>query len=165
MKQSLTKKFIDCIPFTVKGQKIYWDDKIPGFGLRVGQRSKTFFVQTQVKDSRQKRGYKTAKKDLGRYGYELTPEQARNQVSSTRLELKQSDINKGKNVTLHDMLTDYYSERKTPSKHDYKPSGPRGSRVPCMQLCYPLFNFGQSGTKLSGDYVNKYLCGVKLMCY
>ena len=76
---ALTKRNIDKIPLTTEGQAIYWDEAIPGFGLIVGKRSKTFMVQTDVKDDTKPKGYRTVKKTLGRYG-DITPEEARRLV-------------------------------------------------------------------------------------
>ena len=44
----LTRRAIDEIPFTRSGQKFYRDTLLPGFGLRVGAKSKVFFAEGQV---------------------------------------------------------------------------------------------------------------------
>ena len=44
----LTRKFIDALEFPQSGQIIYRDTMLPGFGLRVGAKSKTYIVEGQV---------------------------------------------------------------------------------------------------------------------
>lgn len=132
MKQQipLTKRNIDRLPFTESGQVIYWDTDLPGFGLLVGKRSKTFLVQVDVKDPTRTKGFRTVKKTLGRYG-DLTPEQARKLVNGhhdeqggfvagKRLELKSgwTATDNGSNITLRDMLRYYFQEKK---RRDGKP--------------------------------------------
>ena len=53
-----TKNYIDNLPNSDK-QKIYWDATLPGFGISVGSRSKTFIVQLEVRG-------KTRRKKVGR---------------------------------------------------------------------------------------------------
>ena len=43
-----TKRTIDALPHPEKGQVLYRDDMLRGFGLRVGARSKVFYVEGQV---------------------------------------------------------------------------------------------------------------------
>lgn len=38
----LTRRAVEEIPFAEKGQVLYRDTKLPGFGLRVGAQSKVF---------------------------------------------------------------------------------------------------------------------------
>jgi hypothetical protein len=47
-KLKLTKAAIDRLPLTSKGQQVYWDSELRGFGLVVGMRTKSFVVQTNV---------------------------------------------------------------------------------------------------------------------
>lgn len=68
-KLHLTKRTIDAIPLTEVGQSLYRDSELTGFGIRVGSKSKVFFVEGQV--NRQ-----TVRVTLGKYG-PLTPEVAR----------------------------------------------------------------------------------------
>ena len=44
----LTRKFIDALEYPQSGQIIYRDTMLPGFGLRVGAKSKTYIVESQV---------------------------------------------------------------------------------------------------------------------
>jgi integrase len=137
---NLTKRFIDGTSFTSEGQLIYWDDKIPGFGLRVGTRSKVFILQVSVKDSTKKSGYKSVKHTIGRYG-DLTLDEARNRIfgrqengvfiPGLRLELKELNNigGEGRKITLKGMLDAYYSERKTKAGHEYKQSTIDGAKA------------------------------------
>ena len=50
-------------------QKVYWEEKNPGFGFRVGARAKTFFVQRTVNGT-------TVTQDIGSFP-EMDPEEAR----------------------------------------------------------------------------------------
>jgi len=44
----LTKSAVDALQLEPKGQKIYRDDQLPGFGLVVGSKSKTYIVEARV---------------------------------------------------------------------------------------------------------------------
>lgn len=133
-RMPLTKRNIDRIPFAESGQAIYWDTDLPGFGLVVGKRSKTFLVQVDVKDPSRSKGFRTVKKTLGRYG-DLTPEQARKLVNGyhdehggfvagKRLELKSglAATGNGANVTIRDMLGLYFQEKKRQDGKPFKPA-------------------------------------------
>jgi len=71
----LTKRNIDKLSLSEKGQVDYFDTELKGLILRVGQSSKTFFVMTDVLDVATQK-YKKVRAKIGRYG-EITPEQAR----------------------------------------------------------------------------------------
>ena len=43
-----TKRTIDALPHPEKGQVLYRDEILRGFGLRAGARSKVFFVEGQI---------------------------------------------------------------------------------------------------------------------
>jgi len=44
----LTRRSVDDIPHPERGQAIYRDTMLPGFGVRVGAKSKTYIVEGQV---------------------------------------------------------------------------------------------------------------------
>ena len=44
----LTKRSVDALPFAKSGQQFYRDTLLTGFGLRVGAKSKVYFVESQV---------------------------------------------------------------------------------------------------------------------
>lgn len=56
----LTEKKVEALPFS-DGQEIYFDTRLPGFGVRVGKKAKTYIVQTRVNG-------KELKTSLGRVG-------------------------------------------------------------------------------------------------
>ena len=71
-KLKLTKSAIDAIPFSDGRQAVYFDTQMIGFGLCVGQRTKTYFAQRQM-------GRKTVRITIGRHGI-FAPEQARKEA-------------------------------------------------------------------------------------
>jgi len=125
------KADIEKILFNKSGQTDYFDTRTPGLGLRVGAKSKTFFVKVDVKDPSKPKGYRTVRKALGRYG-DLTLEQARKElngyddkekgfVPGKRLELKRGNCTaNGSGVTLQDMLTAYFREKRTRDGKSFK---------------------------------------------
>ncbi len=68
-KLKLTKRQIDKIQPPSEGQDLYYDITLPGFGLRVGRRSRTYFAERRV-------GRRTRRVTIGRHGH-YTCEQAR----------------------------------------------------------------------------------------
>lgn len=154
---SLTKRNIDRIPFATEGQVTYWDINLPGFGLVVGKRTKTFLVQVEVRDPGSSRGFRTIRRTVGRYG-EITPEEARKMLvgreeeihgkvvftPGKRMELRNSRNLSGSDITLKDMLQAYYTDKKTKSGHDYKRSTVDGANAIVLRtfptwlpLCLP----------------------------
>lgn len=132
-----TKTLIDSIGFTTKGQQIYWDSETTGLGLVIGIKTKSFRLQLDVKDSSKQKGYRTVKKTLGRYGTDLTLEQAKKMVSGfvdengkviigERLKMKsggaqsKSDEPNDK-ITVIKLLELYYSSTKRKDGKDRKP--------------------------------------------
>ncbi|MEI6207121.1 MAG: tyrosine-type recombinase/integrase [Desulfuromonadales bacterium] len=124
-KVKFTKSKIDSIKYSDSGQVIYWDTDTPGLGLVVGSKTKTFRLQLDVKDSSKPKGYKTVKKTLGRYGSDITLEQAKDMVRGhvnkdtgeavlgERIKIKLGDIpGAGDNVTLGELVTSYFKETK-----------------------------------------------------
>lgn len=117
------KSEIDKLSFTEQGQVDYFDTETPGLGLRVGTKSKTFFVKTDVRDTSKPKGYRTVKKTIGRFG-DFTLEEARARINGhsdkdkgfipgVRLQLKQGPAASiGAEVTLQKMLSDYFTETK-----------------------------------------------------
>jgi integrase len=137
------KRSIDKLPFSKQGQVDYFDTATPGLGLRVGATSKTFFVKADVKDPSKPKGYRTAKKTLGRYG-DITLGEARKKlegreeenngkrtfVPGARLELKSGPADSGETVTLRDMLKFYFMEKKRQDGKPFKSATVKGySRI------------------------------------
>ena len=44
----LTKRAVEELPLETKGQRLYRDNQLPGFGVRVGTKNKTYFAEGQV---------------------------------------------------------------------------------------------------------------------
>jgi integrase len=65
----LTKRSIEALPFVSTGQTLYRDSELTGFGVRVGKRSKVYFVESQVK-------CRTVRTSIGRADV-FSPEAAR----------------------------------------------------------------------------------------
>lgn len=84
-KKSLTKATIDKLPFATRDdqglvkQAVYWDSDLPGFGLVVGESSKTFVVQRDVAG-------KSTRRTIDRYGV-ITPAQARERAKELLLQM------------------------------------------------------------------------------
>jgi len=85
-KITISKTKVDKIPLTESGQSLYWDKKLPGFGLRVGQVQKTYIVQKRIRG-------KTVRFSLGVHGV-LTPLLARKEAIK-----RLADMTRGKNPT------------------------------------------------------------------
>src|SRR4051794_9051936 len=66
---NLTKRSIEAVPLTTRGQVLYRDTELKGFGIRVGSTSKVFFVESQVAG-------RTVPVTIGKYG-PLSPDMAR----------------------------------------------------------------------------------------
>jgi integrase len=125
---TFTKKKIDSLKFADKGRIDYWDTEAKGLGLAVGMNTKTFILQMAVKDTTTKSGYRTVKKTLGRYGDDITLEQAREMVRGKvdketgeavlgeRIKIKMGDaaiaVNTGDTVTLGELIKAYFLETK-----------------------------------------------------
>lgn len=75
----LTKTAIDKIQTPASGQVLYRDATLPGFGLRVGTRSKTYFVEGQVRR-------RTIRTTIGRYDV-FSPEMARRRALKVLAEM------------------------------------------------------------------------------
>jgi integrase len=68
----LIKSVVDKLEFAEKGQIFYWDDELPGFGMYVGTKTKTWCIQQRI-------GNKTRRVVLGKYPT-MTAEKARNEA-------------------------------------------------------------------------------------
>jgi len=97
-KIKLTKQLIESIPYREKGQALYHDTDLSGFGLIVGRQSKTFFVQRDVK-------FRTVRVTIGRYGV-FTAEQARGEARELLLRMtKGENPNLTKKAELQQQVT------------------------------------------------------------
>jgi integrase len=134
-KIKFTKTKIDSIKNTDTGQVIYWDSETPGLGLVVGTKAKTFRLQLDVKDATKPKGYRTVKKTLGRYGTDITLEQAKDMVTGhvdaegravlgerIKIKLGEPTTNAGEGVTLLELMKSYFTETKRRDGKDRRES-------------------------------------------
>jgi integrase len=75
----LTKSVVDRIPLVQSGQAYFWDTEFPGFGVRIGTTSKSYFVERRVNG-------RTVRKTIGKHGI-WTAEQARNRARELRVQM------------------------------------------------------------------------------
>ncbi len=109
----LTKSLVDKQPFTESGQKFYRDSELHGFGLKVGQKTKTYIVEARVK----KTG-KSIRKTIGSYEV-FNPDEAR-AIAKKMLGKMAEGINphdegkeaKAKSLTLEQVYQQYKGIRK-----------------------------------------------------
>lgn len=106
----LTKRTIEAIVPPSAGQVLYRDADLPGFGLRVGTRSRVFFVEGQVRR-------RTVRVTLGKFG-PLSPEVARKKALRALSEMAEGrDPNaekKGRqasSMTLQAAFDDFFATR------------------------------------------------------
>lgn len=107
-----TKSAVDNLRHPDKGQVLYFDTELSGFGVCVGKSSKTYFIQGTVNNRR-------VRHSLGRHGI-ITAEQAR---AEARLKLadmyrgidpaRQHQKNKANMMTVSEALEEYLHDRKT----------------------------------------------------
>lgn len=108
----ITKTFVDTTPFPTKGQVIYMDKDLPGFGVIFGTKVKTYIAQKDVQG-------RSIRCSIGRHGH-FTPEEAR-KLARDKLHLMASGINpnqqaeekQAKAITLEQTLESYLKTRKT----------------------------------------------------
>lgn len=111
----LIKSVVEKFELTEKGQVFYWDDELPGFGMYIGTKSKTWCVQQRI-------GNKTKRVVLGKYPA-MTAEQARNAAKKgigelaagidTVQEKREKNI---KAVTLGEVFTAFLDSRQLKPK-------------------------------------------------
>lgn len=122
MLQKLTKAFVDKVGLEKSGQKVYRDSELMGFCLRVGTKTKIYFVESKLRT-------KTIRVTIGRHDV-FSLDDAR-----TQAKVYLADIARGHNpldaekarkslqVTLADVLDDYIKTRvnlKAGTIEDYR---------------------------------------------
>jgi integrase len=121
IKKKLNKTFVDGLPYPEKGQVFYWDSDLQGFGMYVGMKSKTWFVEKRINN-------KTKRVSLGKYPAK-TAEQARsdamtdiNKMSSGIDVLQEKREVNMKAVTLGEVFEAFLDSRQLKPKTvtDYK---------------------------------------------
>lgn len=68
----LTNSVVDRLPLREVGQKLIFDETVPGFGICIGKTTKTYFAQKQI-------GHRTVRVKIGRHGI-FAAEQARKEA-------------------------------------------------------------------------------------
>lgn len=121
-RTKLIKSVIDKLPLAEGRPIVYFDETLPGFGLRVGQTKKTFIAQRDI-DGR------TITKTIGTYGT-WTPEQARVAAREKLFFLSQGidpdeaiKKKRARNITLRILMEEFLSARKNlkpRTKIDYR---------------------------------------------
>ncbi len=111
-----TKKEIDAIPFSSDGQSFYRDEALPGFGLRVGQRKKTFILEKRI-------GGKPKRLTIGDYG-PLSLEQGKKKALEFMGMIAQGkdveDIYRPKGPTFRDLVEAYQTRHLPRKKSGFK---------------------------------------------
>lgn len=116
-KIKFTQKALEKLPKTESGQIDYFDEALPGFGLRVGVGSKAFFAMKKVNG-------KDARKTIGKLS-QYTLDEARviardylhemhkgvNITTKERERLKDIEVDKTKDVTLKEVISDMLDVR------------------------------------------------------
>jgi Arm DNA-binding domain len=113
-KLQWTKRNIDKLPFTGKGQVDYFATELKGFVLRVGRDSKTFYVQVDVFDPGTDK-YRTALGKIGRYG-ELPPERAHQKAPEIKQRLRAGKSAHDDSISRTDILPRQRRWRSAPLK-------------------------------------------------
>jgi len=107
----LTKTIVDGLPFSHKGQKIYWDDTVQGLGVRVTKSAKSYVVQGRVNG-------KTRRVKLGTHGV-ITLDQARKKAIDELSKMNdgidpsiQKKAQEALSVTLAEVVEAYIRDRR-----------------------------------------------------
>ena len=69
MKIKLTEKSVSKLSLTIYKYQEYFDDRLIGFGVRCGPKSRVYFVATEIKGRKNKKGRALQiKKNIGKVG-------------------------------------------------------------------------------------------------
>lgn len=109
-KEKFTKTFIEKIEFPTRGQKLYWDTEINGFGVRVSGKTKSFITQRDICG-------RTVRVTIGKFP-NIHPETAR-KIATGHVNQMANGINPNdakrtqvvKIRKLADLANDYFRER------------------------------------------------------
>ncbi len=117
----ITKRTVDSLPAPSRGQALYLDEDLKGFGIRVGQKSKTYFAQRDIHG-------KTVRVTIGRHGV-LTPEMARRHARTLLAEMgagknpnQARKAERAKGITLGEAYSQYLvtrNELRASTRRDY----------------------------------------------
>ena len=117
MALKLDEKTIQNLPFTQKGQKYYFDTKQTGFGLCVGQKTKTFFIQRY-------RNNKPIRVKIGKHG-DINCTVAREKAHEYAVEIQKGvnpnslkrEQRQQNHVTIQHLYDQYAQSLKAQGKH------------------------------------------------
>lgn len=108
-KAKLTKAFIESLPPHHK-QTLYWDTELPGFGVCVGVKSKTYIVQRDIKG-------RPTRCTIGKHGLYF-PETARKKAQKILLDMADGinpNVEKAREkirgITLIELYSQYHKDR------------------------------------------------------
>jgi integrase len=114
-KIPLTMERIRKLPYAKGAQKIYWDSKLSGFGVRVGLSAKTFIVQRDVNG-------KSKKVSIDKFGV-ISLDDARDRAMKLLSRMgegidpnKEKRIARAKGITLREAVEAYKTSRKNLSE-------------------------------------------------
>ena len=120
LKFKLTKTNIDGLQLTQKGQRIYWDSQLPGFGVVIGKTAKSYVVQHDING-------RAVRVTIGKHGV-FTPDEARqearrllNEMALGRNPVEEKRKRKQENKTLGEVWELFEKTRKLKPNtlHDY----------------------------------------------
>jgi hypothetical protein len=103
-----TKRTIEALPHPEKGQVLYRDEILRGFGLRAGARSKVFFVEGQI-------NRRTKRISIGRadvLGVDVARKQALNILSDMALGTNVTEKKKRDELTLQNAFKAFFMARE-----------------------------------------------------
>jgi integrase len=114
-KLKLTKTTVEALPLTQKGQVVYFDTLLPGFGVYVGMTGRSYFAQRQI-------GRKTCRVTIGAHGV-FTTEQARAEARNLLLRMaKGENPNQAKRAALtRDLTLTQMSELYLEARRNLRP--------------------------------------------
>ncbi|WP_228305513.1 Arm DNA-binding domain-containing protein [Acinetobacter baumannii] len=100
-KQTLTKSFVDSLPFTAAGEQVFYkDDKLTGFALRVTKSSKSYIAEKKLPTG------ETCRVTIGKHGI-WTVQQAREKAQEYLLMISKGiNPNKDKRDSKNQLLAE-----------------------------------------------------------
>jgi len=140
-KARLTKRFIDSIAHTDKGQSLYMDEDLPGFGLLVGKSSKTYFAQRSIQG-------KTVRVTIGKHGI-FTPEQARTDAKELMVRMARGE---NPNQTKRNKAVDEMTFSEACDAYETGRKGLSDASIYKLERCKD---------KWFADWMSKPLCEIK----
>ncbi|MBI3918996.1 MAG: integrase family protein [Betaproteobacteria bacterium] len=113
-REKLTKSVVERTPYSKEGQILVWDTDLPGFGLRVGLKTKAFFAEAKV-------NRKTIRDTIGIYP-RIMPEAARSEARALLLDMERGIDPRKKNLAapaLEDAYAAFKKARELAPRTEY----------------------------------------------